>query len=296
MATETGQDTPTAGLTGTPKRRRRSGAASHSAVEVLALERVQQVHMLPEKKEVTLQAYILATDGEVQVRGRGGKGGSGREVAGFVAADESSVVQVSLWAEVAKKWGPKVAEWLEMVEDEQFPRIELTACQVVHFRIPCVKELRRLQSTPRTTLKLLGAGPLVIQPSRAVLADNAADLMTAPLISCFQGVVTRVEGLIHSRDDVPMKEIGVTMANGFEVPVMLYGIQTEEEVRTYDGVIVWFGEHRAGLPRQEHSKGMVWLFSSSYLLNLGRAEPPPRGRQLNIGGRMTDYSEEEVEE
>jgi hypothetical protein len=296
MATERGHETATAGVAGTPKRRRRSGGASHNVTEVLTLERVQQLHVLPEKKEVTFQAYILASDGEVQTRGQGGKGGSGREVAGFVAADETSVVQVSLWAEVAKKWGPKVNEWLDAVEDEQFPHVEVTACQVVHFRVPCAKELRRLQSTPRTTLKLLGAGPLVISPSKGMLADSAAELMAAPLVSCFQGVVTRGESLIHSRDDVPMKEIGVTMANGFEVPVMLYGIQTEEEVRTYDGVTVWFGEHRAGLARQEHSKGMVWLFSSGYLLNLGRAEPPPRGRQLNIGGCMTELAEEGDEE
>ena len=134
MATERGHETATAGVARTPKRRRRSGGASHNVTEVLTLERVQQLHVLPEKKEVTFQAYILASDGEVQTRGQGGKGGSGREVAGFVAADETSVVQVSLWAEVAKKWGPKVNEWLDAVEDEQFPHVEVTACQVVHFK------------------------------------------------------------------------------------------------------------------------------------------------------------------
>ena len=96
MATERGYAAATGGTAGTPKRRRRSAGASNNATEVLTLERVQQLHVLPEKKEVTLQAYILASDGEVQTRRQGGKGGGGREVVGFVAADETSVVQVSL--------------------------------------------------------------------------------------------------------------------------------------------------------------------------------------------------------
>ena len=39
-------------------------------------------------------------------------------------------------------------------------------------------------------------------------------------------------------EDVLLKEIGVTMKNGFEVPVRLYDIQAEEEVKTADEVVL----------------------------------------------------------
>ena len=125
---------------------------------------------------------------------------------------------------------------------------------------------------------------------------GASALTAAPLVSCFQGIVSRVEGLIHTHEDVPMKEIGVTMANGYEVPVMLYDAQTEEEVETKDAVTVWFGEHRAGLRDRAGSKGMVWVFNSSYLLNLGGTEKAPKGKPLNIGGSgVEEYAEAEEE-
>ena len=136
-----------------------------------------------------------------------------------------------------------------------FPEVEITACQVAAFKHPCSKELRRLQSTPRTQVKRMGAAALVVAPCAAVLTEDSEALMAAPLVSCFQGIVSRVESLIRTHEDVPMQEIGVTMANGYEVPVMLYDAQTEEEVQTKDAVAVWFGEHRAGLRDRADSKG-----------------------------------------
>ena len=46
------------------------------------------------------------------------------------------------------------------------------------------------------------------------------------------------ESIGHTLEDVLLKEIGVTMKNGFEVPVMLYDIQAEEEVKTADEVVL----------------------------------------------------------
>lgn len=269
-----------------PKKRRRSVGAAGSVSEVVTAENIRQIHLLQERKEVSVQGYILAVDGELQAR---------REVGSFILADTECLVQVSLWADVAKKMFPKVLEWLDMCEDGKFPQVEVTSCQVCRFRSPCGKELRRLQSTARTTLKLLASGPLLIQPTAAVLTENAADLMTAPFVSCFRGTVSRVEAVTHTREDVPMKEIGVTIASGWEVPVMLFDIQTEEEVKVRDGVVIWFGEHRPGLPGREDSKGYVWLYSSGYLLNLGEKESPVHGRKLNIAGPLTELEVSEEE-
>eukprot|EP00435_Cladocopium_sp_Y103_P075109 s63_g54.t1 len=281
---------------GTPKRRRRSGASTANAAEVLTCDSVQQIHLLPERREINVRGFVLATDGELQSRGRGGKGKASKEVGGFVVGDQQCIIQVTLWSESARKFFPKIIEWLDAAEEGKFPEVELTACQVAGFKHPCSKELRRLQSTPRTQVKLLGAAPVVISPCAAILTENAGALMAAPLVSCFQGIISRVESLIHTLEDVPMKEIGVTMKNGFEVPVMLYDIQTEEEVQKKDAVTVWFGEHRAPLPGREGSKGMVWLYSSGYLLNLGMTEGVPRGRPLDIAGNMTEDDLEQDEE
>ena len=281
---------------GTPKSRRRSGSSTGHAAEVHTCDSVQQVHTLPPRKEVNIRAFVLATDGELQNRGRGGKGKPGREVGSFVAGDDECLVQITFWSESAKRWYPKIIEWLDATEDGQFPEVEITACQVAAFRHPCSKELRRLQSTPRTQVRKLGASSLVVTPCAAVLTEDADALTVAPLVSCFQGIVSRVESLIHTHEDVPMKEIGVTMANGYEVPVMLYDAQTEEEVATKDAVAVWFGEHRAGLRDRAESKGMVWMFNSSYLLNLGATEKAPKGKPLSIGGSgVEEYAEADEE-
>ena len=288
-------DPPTVG-SGAPKRRRRSGSSTGHAAEVQNCDSLQQIHALPPRKEVNIRAFVLATDGELQNRGRGGKGKPGREVGTFVVGDDECLVQITFWSESAKRWYPKIIEWLDATEDGQFPEVEITACQVAAFKHPCSKELRRLQSTPRTQVKRMGAAALVVTPCAAVLTEDSEALMAAPLVSCFQGIVSRVESLIRTHEDVPMQEIGVTMANGYEVPVMLYDAQTEEEVQTKDAVAVWFGEHRAGLRDRADSKGMVWVFNSSYLLNLGATEKMPRGRPLNIGDNGVEAYVEADEE
>eukprot|EP00435_Cladocopium_sp_Y103_P049114 s3057_g14.t1 len=236
------------------------------------------------RQEVTLTGFVLATDEALHNSGTKRKGSTAREVGGFLLADGESLIQIALWGEVAKRWFPRLQQWLDQTEEGQFPQVEITACQVSAYRGPTAPQLRRLQSTARTTLRHVDSGPLVIAPSAAMLATSATQLMTSPLVSCFQGVVTRVESLGHTRDDTCLKEIGVTMANGFEVPVMLYGIQAEEDVAVADAVTVWFGESRRALADREGSEGMVWLFSSGYLLNLGQVPPSAPGRPLNIGG------------
>lgn len=278
---------------GTPRKRRRSSGASGGGGEILSLDSVREVHIQADRREVSLKGFVLSTDGELEVRGRGGKSGAGKEVGGFVLADQSCLVQVTLWGEVAKKFFPKIQEWLDAAPEPKFPYVEVAVAQVSRFRGPCSKELRRLQSTARTELKLLGSETVEVTPATSVLTENAAELMQAPLVSCFQGTVTRVESLSHTLEDIPMKEIGITMKNGFEVPVMLYGVQTEEEVKQHDVVAVWFGEHRAALPGREGSKGMVWLYASGYLLHLGPGEVVAKGRPLNIAGALMEAEEEE---
>lgn len=277
---------------GTPKKRRRSTTGALG--EVVVLDAIQQVHLQAERLEVTLKGFVLAVDGDVQTRRGGGKGG--KEVGGFILGDQTCLVQVTLWGDAAKKHHPKLGEWLDQAEENKVPYIELSVCQVARFKSPSAKELRRLQSTVRTDIKLLGAHSIVVTPTASILTENAVDLMTAPLVSCFQGAITRVENVTHTLEDVALREVGITMKNGFEVPVMLYAIQAEEPVEQGDAVVVWFGEHRPPLANREGSKGMVWLYASGYLLNIGRVEGTARGRPLNIDAVVTDIPEEEEEE
>eukprot|EP00435_Cladocopium_sp_Y103_P065669 s556_g27.t1 len=207
---------------------RRSSGAAGGTTDVVTVETVTAAHALAVRQEVTLTGFVLATDEALHHSGTKGKGSTAREVGGFLLADGESLIQIALWGDVAKRWFPRLQQWLDQAEDAQFPQVEITACQVSAYRGPTAPQLRRLQSTARTTLRHLDTAPLVIAPSAAMMVTSATQLMTAPLVSCFQGVVTRVESLGHTRDDMCLKEIGITMGNGFEVPVMLYGIQAEE--------------------------------------------------------------------
>ena len=89
----------------TPRKRRRSGGTSAPAGEVL-----RQVHMLFERREVSIKGFVLATDDELRTRGRASKSGGRKEVGGFILVDDSCLV-------------------------------ELSVCQVSRFKSPCAKKL-----------------------------------------------------------------------------------------------------------------------------------------------------------
>lgn len=95
------------------KRRRSSGEGSGGGGhELREVESILAVHTCPPKKEVAVEGYVLAADQQVESRsGLGRKGGS-RDVAGFLLADDSALIQVALWGEQAQKWFQKIVEWL----------------------------------------------------------------------------------------------------------------------------------------------------------------------------------------
>ena len=271
-----------ADMAGTPKKRRRSSGSHTPVAEVVTLDNVTQVHTQPIRKEVTLKGWVLATDNEVK-KGQPGKAGVRRDVGGFILADGQALVQISLWGDIASKTFPQLISWLDEAEEATFPEVEVSAVQVGGHKVPCATELRRLMSTARTVVKRIGSGTPSITPAKQLLTETAAKMMQAPQTVCFQGVVTRVESVAHTQDDIALKEIGVTMKNGFEVPVMLYALQAEEEVNKDEGVVIWFGEAKAALRHREDSKGLVWVYNSGYVLNLGAMEPVGRGRPMLIG-------------
>ena len=248
---------------GSPKKRRRSGSdgPAGSSREQVTARKLEEIHRLRARTEVNFSGHVLAADETVQKRDTFVRGAcTQREVAGFIAADASCLVQVALWGEVAQKYFESLTKALNEAEDGVFPRIEVTACQVATLKHPEGTSLRRLASTARTTVKLLEPTPLTISPSPRVLTTSAADLMHVPQVSCFMGVVSRLEARVFSQEDVGMREIGISMQNGYEVPVMLYGVQSEEEVELKDRVAVWFGEGKPPLANRDDSKGMIWLW------------------------------------
>ena len=84
-----------------------------------------------------------------------------------------------------------------------------------------------------------------------LLVESAPNMMQANQVVCFKGTVTRVEAEIYSQEDIGMVEVGVTMKNGFEVPIMLHGVQSEEPPVKHE---------RICLPERQGSKGLVWLY------------------------------------
>ena len=271
---------------GSPKKRRRSGSdgPAGSSREQVTVSKLEEIHRLRARTEVNFSGHVLAADETVQKRDTFVRGAcTQREVAGFIAADASCLVQVALWGDVAKKYFESLTKALDEAADGVFPRIEVTACQVTTVKHPEGTSLRRLASTARTTVKLLESTPLTISPSPRVLTTSAADLMHVPQVSCFMGVVSRLEARVFSQEDVGMREIGISTQNGYEVPVMLYGVQSEEEVELRDRVAVWFGEGKPPLANRDDSKGMIWLYGSGYLLALGKTEESDQGRPLDIG-------------
>lgn len=286
-----------AAFEGSPKKRRRSGSdgPGGSSREQVTVDKLEEIHRLRARTEVNFSGHVLAADETVHKRDTYVRGTcTQREVAGFIAADASCLVQVALWGEVAQKYFESLTKALNEAEDGVFPRIEVTACQVTTVKHPEGTSLRRLASTARTTVKLLGPTPLTISPSPRVLTTSAADLMHVPQVSCFMGVVSRLEARIFSQEDVGMREIGISMQNGYEVPVMLYGVQSEEEVELKDRVAVWFGEGKPPLANRDDSKGMIWLYGSGYLLAMGKTEESYHGKPLDIGraSREEDVCEE----
>ena len=282
---------------GAVKKRRRSTGESSGAgqQDVRELQSILAVHTCPVKKHVVLEGCVVAADQEVETRAGLGRKGGGREVAGFLLADENAIVQVALWGEQAKTLFPKLVAWLEGGEDGEFPRVRLAHVQVSHVKAGGGVSLRRLQSTPRTTLEKLGDATITIQPAPELLVENAATMMQPKQVVCFRGTVTRVESKIYSQDDIGMVEIGVTMRNGFEVPVMLYGVQSEEPPVKHEKICLWFGEAKEALPDREGSKGFVWLYGSGFILSCGGGEPLVSGRPMDISTPSRSKDEEEAD-
>ena len=113
-----------------------------------------------------VEGYVVAADQQVETRAGFGRKGGGREVAGFLLADENAIVQVALWGEVAKTSFPKLVAWLESGEDGEFPRVRLEHVQVSHVKAGGGVSLRRLQSTARTSLHKIRDETITIQPAQ----------------------------------------------------------------------------------------------------------------------------------
>ncbi|CAK9103484.1 unnamed protein product [Durusdinium trenchii] len=263
-----------------------SAADEERGEQRVTARKLEEIHRLRARTEVNFSGHVLAADETVQKRDTFVRGAcTQREVAGFIAADASCLVQVALWGEVAQKYFESLTKALNEAEDGVFPRIEVTACQVATLKHPEGTSLRRLASTARTTVKLLEPTPLTISPSPRVLTTSAADLMHVPQVSCFMGVVSRLEARVFSQEDVGMREIGISMQNGYEVPVMLYGVQSEEEVELKDRVAVWFGEGKPPLANRDDSKGMIWLWGKPRKATKAdvRSDGASRSEELPVG-------------
>lgn len=280
-------------LCGTPTKRRRSGGVVSAPTTV---DDLKLLHQMATRQEVTVEGFNLAMDEKLHRGNTTGKEKKGRDVAGLMLADTGALMQLTLWGDVASKNFPHLTDLLAATDDGAFPKVRVAGAQIIGFKGPTAPSLRRLQSTPRTSITHLDTQKVTVSPALQLLTESATVLMAVPLVSCFKGVVTRLSNVIHTRDDVAMKEIGVTMVNGFEVPVMLYGAQAEEDVEHLDMVSIWFGESRRALPDHEESKGMIWLFESGYLLKLGRAGPIAAGRPMVIGGDLCHDTQHEEED
>ena len=110
-----------------------------------------------------VEGYVVAADQQVEMRAGLGRKGGGREVAGFLLADENAIVQVALWGEVAKTSFPKLVAWLE-VSHVQVQVVRLEHVQVSHVKAGGGVSLRRLQSTARTSLHKIRDETITIQP------------------------------------------------------------------------------------------------------------------------------------
>ena len=112
-----------AAFEGSPKKRRRSGSdgPGGSSREQVTVDKLEEIHRLRARTEVNFSGHVLAADETVHKRDTYVRGTcTQREVAGFIAADASCLVQVALWGEVAQKYFESLTTALNEAEDGVF--------------------------------------------------------------------------------------------------------------------------------------------------------------------------------
>ena len=270
---------------GTPKRRRKSAAARPEAADV---ESVAQVHELEARQEVTVKCVLLLADDathKAEVKGRKSGQMEKKAVCNLLVADASGMLQVTLWGEAATTFLPKAQEWLEQAEDGKFPVVKMKSMQVAAYRNKTVPRLVRLQSTGRSKVETCGSpSVVVVRPPPSMLLQKATVLRQPGVTTCVRGVVDELREMAWSQDGTPMRGFQLATEDQWRIPCMLHGSVAEEEpLKNGMKVIMFFAETKAPLEERREDGGLLWLYSSGFLLLCGPAEGPVSGRQLRIG-------------
>ena len=266
---------------GTPKRRRKSqatGSRNSSVGDVLSL------HMTPYNTEVSFVAYLLASDDEVKEREMKGGNKGTKYVLSLILGDKTAVIQTTLWGEVAQKACVKLQQYLEEAPENKFPVLQCDHLLVSKFRAETVEELRRLQSTARTSFQFLEYSALQIEPPQELMAKTIKSIEVAPLILCVQGIIMEVQDVTYTQNDICMKELTMGTMFGATIPIMMYGAQAEETYEVGEELALFFAETRP--PRTNDGKAFLWVYDSSYVLSLGKTMTPlPKLQELQIVGK-----------
>ena len=276
-----------------PKRSRWSPGEPNWQVAVVRAESVAQIHetMVP-GQEIVLKCVLVSVDEgrrSTEVKSRKLLGAQFRPVSKLVVADETGVIQLTVWPDQARE----AQRWLEHTPEKRFPELLVSAAQIVgagKMEPWCAA----LLATVRTNVVRWEVSVAVsITPTWPKLLRNSTILRAPGVTTCVQGVIQNVGELTRNRENASERSFDLWTEDGWVVPTRLQGIAAEKELQEGERVTLFYAETQEPPTERQAEGGWLWLGSSGFLLQRGDeaaghahiAQGGPRApaRRLHIG-------------
>ena len=264
------------------KRRRSNGMRPTEATGEQIVQRLSEVHGKPTRAIVTIEAVVIAYPEEVELQVKTHVGEEGKSLANVLMCDDEMVVLATLWGDVAIQAIACIKSLMEACAEEEFPRVRLSAVEVVAYRHPTTPVLKKVQSTMATTVSFLSRMNVRIQPCMDFVTQNLALLALAPKVGICHCWVREAGEMRYSQKGHAMLDLAVVDRGGQEARMILFGSMAEESVHAGDEIVAWYCVAQESLQDQS---GALWLYPDGYLLTVARgATPPAVVQKVTISG------------
>ena len=104
---------------------------------------------------VSIEAVLIAYPEEVEQQVKTHVGEEGKLLANVLMCDDEMVLSATLWGEVATQAIACIKSLMGACAEEEFPRVRLSAVEVVGYRHTTTPVLKKVQSTMATTVSFI---------------------------------------------------------------------------------------------------------------------------------------------